>query len=72
MDAMIYNVSSITNAMRGRDLLERNGLKAYIGRATDNNDNNGCGYNIKVVGDQDKAVRLLTAAGIRIRGTKRA
>lgn len=68
MDTMVYNVSSITNAMRGKKLLEQNGLRAYIGRTVDEKGDNGCGYSLTVTGDQKKAERLLQGAGIPIRG----
>ena len=59
-------VGSVTNAMRGRDLLAQNGIAAQVGRARPN-DVNGCGYTLIVVGDVERARRLLSAAGIRIR-----
>ncbi len=68
MQSVYINVSSITNAMRGRELLERNGIHGYINRTVDEEGNNGCGYSILVRGDAERAQSLLTAAGIRIRG----
>ena len=66
MDSVYFNVSSITNAMRGKNLLERNGIHGYINRTVDEEGNNGCGYSITT--DQgERAEPLLTAAGIRIR-----
>lgn len=46
MSSTIFNVSSVTNAMKGKALLERNGIRAYVSRALDENGNNGCGYSI--------------------------
>ena len=37
----ILHVSSITNAMRGKSVLERNGFTAYVQRAVDAQGNNG-------------------------------
>lgn len=65
---MIFNVSSVTNAMRGKSLLERNGIRAYVSRTIDENGNNGCGYSIAVQSNPDRAEQLLTSAGIRVRG----
>ena len=65
---MIFNVSSVTNAMRGKSLLERNGIRAYVSRTIDENGNNGCGYSIAAQSDPERAEQLLTSAGTRIRG----
>lgn len=62
-------VGSVTNAMRGRDLLAQNGIPAQVGRARPN-DVNGCGYTLVVAGDAERARRLLTGAGIRIRSAQ--
>ncbi len=67
MNRVVFNVSSVTNAMRGKSLLERNGIRAYVGRSIDASGSNGCGYRITVAGDAERAERLLTSAGIRIR-----
>ena len=64
---VLFNVSSVTNAMRGKSLLEHNGIRAYVGRTIDANGNNGCGYSITVSTEPEKAERLLTSAGIHIR-----
>ena len=66
MKSVYFNVSSVTNAMRGKNLLEKNGMHSYIHRTVDEEGNNGCGYSITT--DQgERAEPLLTAAGIRIR-----
>lgn len=62
----IYAVGSVTNAMRGRDILTKNGLRAFVGRA-EADVANGCGYTLTVTGDHQKAARLLETAGIRVR-----
>lgn len=67
MSTMIFNVSSVTNAMRGKAILQRNGLRAYVSRALDEKGNNGCGYSI-TTNQGERAEMLLNAAGIRIRG----
>ena len=68
MSSTTFNVSSVTNAMKGKAILERNGLHAYVSRALDENGNNGCGYSLLVSGDTAKAESLLRASGIRITG----
>ena len=68
MKSVYFNVSSITNAMRGKNLLERNGIHGYINRTVDEEGNNGCGYSLLVTGDTVRAESLLRAAGVRILG----
>ena len=71
MENTYYHVSSVTNAMRGKSLLERNGIRAYVNRAQDETGNNGCGYSIMVTSQEQKAEELLLSAGIRIRGKRK-
>lgn len=61
------NVSSVTNAMRGKSVLERNGITAHIQRAADARDNNGCGYRLLVGSDEEHARSILSNAGIALR-----
>ena len=68
-ETVILAVGSVTNAMRGRDLLAQNGITAHVGRARPN-EVNGCGYTLTVTGDAERARRLLQAAGIRIRSSQ--
>ena len=67
MDPVLFQVGSVTAAMRGKKILERSGIKAYISRAG----KNGCGYSLMVYGDAARAQQLLQAAGIRIRDVRK-
>lgn len=67
MSNLCFYVSSITNAMRGKALLERNGIRSFITRSANDTVRNGCGYCIVVSQNQQQAERLLRSAGIRIR-----
>ena len=60
------HIGSITNAMRGRQLLEEQGIRAYLHRASHPADGDGCGYSLLVTRDNDKAIRLLRNKGVRI------
>ena len=60
----IIGVGSVTNAMRGKDLLEKKGIRAYIQRKTEVE--NGCGYRLTVYDHGERAVALLRQAGIRV------
>ena len=60
-------VSSVTNAMRGKDLLVRNGFSVQIQRFFHIDDQNGCGYQLLVQGDGKRAKEVLRAAGLRFK-----
>ena len=62
----IFEVSSVTNAMRGKALLERNGIRAEVSRMIDKDGSNGCGYRLIVRGNAERAESLLRGAGIRL------
>ena len=61
-------VSSITYALKGRDLLRSKGFKAYIERTPSMFDRVGCGYSVYVNGDLDRALELFRENGIRVYG----
>ncbi len=61
-------VGSLTLAMKGRDLLQKNGYKAYLTRNPNPGEDEGCGYVI-YVNDMDKrCFSVLKSAGIKIKG----
>lgn len=57
-------VSSLTYALKGQKVLERYGYKAWAGR--DHNRVSGCGYQLTVRGDPEKAKEVLVQYGIRL------
>ena len=57
-------VSSLTYALKGQKVLERYGYKAWAGR--DHNRVSGCGYQLTVRGDPEKAKELLKDPSLRI------
>ena len=57
-------VSSLTYALKGQKVLERYEYKAWAGR--DHNRVSGCGYQLTVRGDPEKAKELLVQYGIRL------
>ena len=70
MKKQLIMVSSITYAIRGRELLRAKGYRAYIERTPGNLDTAGCGYSIYVNGDADAAEQILRDAGIKILGRR--
>ncbi len=56
---------TVTYAIRGRDILRRNGYKANMEK-TKGGLGNGCGYSITVFGDINKIEPILRKAGVKI------
>ena len=71
MGQHLIMVSSITHAIKGRDLLRSNGQKAYIEKTPGNLDTHGCGYSIIVYERPENAVSILKNSNIRIIGTSK-
>ncbi len=59
-------VSSVTNAMRGKATLERQGFSVYMQRSSHVQKTDGCGYQLLVKGDAARALDVLTRAKIRV------
>lgn len=68
MQRHIFSVSSITYAIKGRDLLRKRGVRAYIERQTNTIGNAGCGYVIVAEGNRQKISNVLKNSGIKILG----
>ena len=66
MKKQLIGVSSITYAIKGRDILKSKGIKAYVERTPADADRVGCGYSIYVKGDLSLAEDILKKAGIKI------
>ena len=62
-------VGSVTYAMKGRDLLQKNGYKAYLTRDPHPVDDEGCGYVIYVNNIDKRCFDILKRGGIKIVGT---
>ncbi len=69
MHQYIISTGTVTYAIKGRDLLRRNGFKAEAHRAT-STERIGCGYGIVVSGNITTAKSLLENAGIKILDVK--
>ncbi len=66
MQRHIISVGSITYAIKGRDLLRKQGIKAYVERKTNTSGNAGCGYVIVAEGNKNKISQVLTHSGVKI------
>lgn len=60
------HVGSITNAMRGKKILEARGIRAYVHRASDPPDGDGCGYSLLVTDKVGQAESILRKSGVRV------
>lgn len=66
MQRHIISVASITYAIKGRDFLRKQGIKAYIERKTNVSGNVGCGYVIVAEGNRNKITKTLMDSGVII------
>lgn len=67
---VIFVLSSVTYAMKGRDLLKAAGIPAILTRSSAIRKVRGCGYGLQVQeGFRSRAEALLKQAGITILGT---
>lgn len=62
----IIVTGTVTYAIRGRDILRNNGIKASVERNTSGLGIYGCGYGIVVYGNIDKAIGILNKNSIKI------
>ncbi len=62
-------VASVTYAMKGRDLLQKNGYNAYLTRNPHPEDDEGCGYVIYVNNPDKKCYEILKRNKIKVTGT---
>lgn len=60
------HVGSVTNAMRGKRLLEEKGIRAYLHRALHPSDADGCGYSLLITDSVQTATQILQKSGVRV------
>ena len=65
MQRHIISVGSITYAIKGRDLLRKQGIKAYVEKKTNASGNSGCGYVIVAEGNRQKISNALINSSIK-------
>ncbi len=66
MKRYIITTGTVTYAIKGKDILKRNGIKAKVDRIMSGKGSSGCGYAIIVENDFEKALELLKKSGIKI------
>ena len=60
------SVSSITYALKGKEILEKHGYHATVQRKNRLTSKNGCGYKIVFNGDREKVLSVLKKYNIKI------
>lgn len=67
MQKAMIMLSSVTYAIRGQKLLEREGIRSTVKKIARSLQANGCGYGLEInAADLDTAVNTINSAGIRI------
>lgn len=61
-------VSSVTYAIKGRELLSDYGIKASVERTPRKSSKQGCGYSLYVPHKTDEAENILRENGIKVLG----
>ena len=62
-------VGSVTYAVKGRELLQKNGYRAYMSRNLHPGAGEGCGYIIYVSNFDKRCFQILKNGGVKIYGT---
>ncbi|MBR6573237.1 MAG: DUF3343 domain-containing protein [Clostridia bacterium] len=66
MKRYVIITGTVTYAIRGRDILRKEGFRATVERNTVGIARYGCGYGIVLNGNIEKAVEILNESGIKI------
>ncbi len=67
MANLYIHVGSITNAMRGKRLLENKGIRAFLHKSSIPLSGDGCGYSLLILDNTAHAVDVLQKNGIKVR-----
>ncbi len=70
MKKALFTLSSITYAMKGRDLLSSRGIKCEIQRVSSGKAHSGCGYGLIIYGDAEFAAKILSQARVDVLNKK--
>lgn len=65
MREFLIFTETVTHAIKGRDILRRNGIEATVKKKTSTKGDIGCGYVITVKNNIDKAQKILRNNGIK-------
>lgn len=68
MSKPLIMVSSVTYAMKGKQILNSMGIRSEVERTPKRDVKNGCGYSLYVPKDADEAERILKENNIKVLG----
>lgn len=68
MGKPLIMITSITYAMKGKEILDNKGISCQLVRTPKSENKYGCGYSLLVPKDTDEAEKLLIEAGIKVVG----
>lgn len=66
MSNYYIHVGSVTNAMRGKQLLADQGIRAYLHRTSRPAEGDGCGYSLLLTDRIQQAEQILRQKGVRV------
>lgn len=69
MGKAYIKISSVTHAMKAKDVLNTSGIRAQIMRNSNSGNNESCGYMVTVDSDITAAVNVLQRHHIKIHGS---
>ena len=67
MDNLI-KLSSLTSALRAKDILKQNGIYSKVARIPSSNGKGNCSYGLKINNRLQEAVNILREKGIKVSG----
>ena len=71
MQRYSITVETVTQALKGREVLRKNGFRASVKKSTSDSENMGCAYNIVLEGGElSKAIRILHKSGITVKSVR--
>lgn len=59
-------IGTVTYALKAKDILRHNGIKAYVERKSVNIGKYGCGYSVVIKDNIETAKTILADSGIKI------
>ena len=66
MNRYVIRLTSVTYAIRAQKLLEQRGIRAHVRKLEKSMSIHGCGYGLEIRQNPEDAVRIISAAGIRV------
>ena len=68
MNKAVIRFSSVTYALKAKEIAEKNGGRATLRRNPNPRKNEGCGYSLVVVGNVEKIINMLNLNRVRFIG----